>query len=250
MQHFMKTKELSKTKTEKVLSTAVATTMHILPNHRAGVARKQLLDSQDSVDYVENADLSIPSPFTYLEECDHILSEAHREFEQALSQYSFYKVNNRTLSEDLVQDTFMKTWKYLVKGGKIEVMKAFLYHVLNDLITDEYRKRKTVSLDALLENGFDRNDGEFERLFSILDGRVAMTLIAELPKKYQQVMHMRYVDDLSLEEISQKTAQSKNSVAVQLHRGLEKLKVLYQDASDATLPARKDMTSLRIGKGI
>ena len=56
--------------------------------------------------------------------------------------------------------------------------------------------------------------------------------------------------DSSVEEISQKTTQSKNSVAVQLHRGLEKLKVLYQEASDATLLVRKDMTSLRIGKGI
>ncbi len=191
--------------------------------------RKQLLDTEVS------GKVEIPSPYTLRQECDHILSEAHREFEKALSQYSFYKVNNRSLSEDLVQDTFMKTWKYLVKGGKIEVMKAFLYHVLNDLITDEYRKRKTVSLDALLETGFDRHDGDFERLFSILDGKVALTLIEHLPKKYQLVMHMRYVEDLSLEEMSKKTGQSKNSIAVQLHRGLEKLKAMYQEADDATI---------------
>lgn len=32
-------------------------------------------------------------------------------------------------------------------------MKAFPYHVLNNLIVDEYRKRKTASLDDLLEKG-------------------------------------------------------------------------------------------------
>ena len=38
---------------------------------------------------------------------------------------------------------------------------------------------------------------------------------------------MRYVRDMSLQEISLLTGQSKNAVAVQVHRGLEKLKLLY-----------------------
>jgi len=38
---------------------------------------------------------------------------------------------------------------------------------------------------------------------------------------------MRYVKDLSLKEISLITGQSTNATAVQIHRGLEKLKLLY-----------------------
>jgi len=38
---------------------------------------------------------------------------------------------------------------------------------------------------------------------------------------------MKYVQDLSLKEISLLTGKSKNAVAVQLHRGLEKFKQLY-----------------------
>jgi DNA-directed RNA polymerase specialized sigma24 family protein len=49
-----------------------------------------------------------------------------------------------------------------------------------------------------------------------------------LPKKYQKVVHMRYVQDLTLEEMSLITGQSKNAMAVQVHRGLEKLKLLYE----------------------
>src|SRR3990167_2535302 len=84
-----------------------------------------------------------------------IMRAAHHDFEKGLNTRAFFKVNDRTISEDLVQDTFMKTWKYLVRGGKIDLMKAFLYHVLNDLIVDEYRKKKTTSLDALQEKGFE-----------------------------------------------------------------------------------------------
>lgn len=74
-----------------------------------------------------------------------LLTTAHNDYGVALNKHSYFKLGNRSQSTDLVQDTFIKTWSYLVKGGKIEVMKAFLYHVLNNLIVDEYRKRKTVS---------------------------------------------------------------------------------------------------------
>ncbi len=38
---------------------------------------------------------------------------------------------------------------------------------------------------------------------------------------------MRFVQDLSLKEMSLITGKTKNSIAVQVHRGLEKIKVLY-----------------------
>jgi RNA polymerase sigma-70 factor (ECF subfamily) len=106
-------------------------------------------------------------------------------------------------------------------------MKAFLYHILNNLIVDEYRKRKTVSLDNLLENGFEPSTVASGRLIDVLDGKAALVLIERLPETYRKVMHMRYVQDLSIEEMSIITGQSKNSIAVQAHRGLEKLKLLY-----------------------
>ena len=42
---------------------------------------------------------------------------------------------------------------------------------------------------------------------------------------------MKYVQDLSLEEMSQITGQTKNGIAVKIHRGLEKLKILYNHTS-------------------
>ncbi|MFA6006311.1 MAG: RNA polymerase sigma factor [Candidatus Paceibacterota bacterium] len=160
------------------------------------------------------------------------LTSAHHDFEKGLNSYAFFKVSDHATGEDLVQDTFLKTWRYLVKGGKIEVMKAFLYHVLNNLIVDQYRKRKTASLDVLLEKGFEpvatASTSESSRLLNILDGRAAMLLIARLPEAYRKVMRMKYVQDLSLKEMSRITGQTKNALAVQLHRGLAKLKILYR----------------------
>lgn len=157
-----------------------------------------------------------------------MLTTAHFDYGKGLHARAFFKMNDRAMSDDLVQDTFTKTWKYLAKGGKIELMKAFLYHVLNNLIVDEYRKRKTTSLDVLIERGFDPGVPDAEHFFNALDGKAALLLIQRLPEKYQKIMRMRHIQDLSLAEISLITGQSKSTTAVQLHRGLVKLKLLYK----------------------
>lgn len=156
------------------------------------------------------------------------LTVAHHDFEKALNVYAFFKLHDHTIGEGLVQDTFVKTWSYLVRGGKIESMKAFLYHVLNDLIVDEYRKHKSTSLDALLTEGFEPKAVPAALLFDVLDGKATALLILQLPEPYRKIMRMRYVQDLSLKEMSLITGKSKNSLAVQVHRGLKKLKLLYE----------------------
>lgn len=155
-----------------------------------------------------------------------ILILAHHNYEKGLNAHAFFKIHNHEIGEDMVQDTFLKTWTYLVKGGKIDVMKAFLYHVLNNLIVDEYRKHKTTSLDTLLEKGYEPSVDHSEHLFNIYDGKAALLLIQHLPIKYRKIMRMRYTQDLSLKEMPLITGQSKNAMAVQVHRGLEKLKLL------------------------
>ena len=161
-----------------------------------------------------------------------ILTSAYNEYGKWLASRAFFKTSDHAMSQDLVQDTFTKTWSYLLKGGKVEIMKAFLYHVLNHLIVDEYRKHKSASLDSLTEQGFEPSAGDPSvRLFDSLDGKALVLLIQCLPAAYQKVIRMRYVQELSLKEISLITGKTRNAIAVQVHRGLAKLKSLYIPAA-------------------
>ncbi len=159
---------------------------------------------------------------------EEILNDAHSRFECGLNKHANYKINDTMLCTVLVQETFIRTWIYMVKGGKIITMKAFLYRILNNLIIDEYRKNKSTSLDVLIERGFEPSTDESIRLFDILDGKMIMILIKKLPGIYREVIRMRYLQELSITEIATITGQSRNTVAVQSYRGLEKLKLLYE----------------------
>ena len=158
------------------------------------------------------------------------MASAYGDYEKKLNIHALLRVSNLMIGEDLVQKTFIKTWIYLAKGGKIDLMKAFLYHVLDHLIIDHYRKHKAISLDVLLEKGFEPSNNPSEHLSNVIDGKMAFLLIRRLPKKYQKVLTMRYAQDLSLEEMSILTGQSKKTISVQLYRGLKQLKLLYSSS--------------------
>lgn len=157
---------------------------------------------------------------------DETLTEAYRDNEKRMVSYAFFKTHDPSKSQDLVQDTFLKTWAYLVKGGKVNLMKPFLYHILNQGIIDEYRKNKTTSLDSILEKGYEPSFDNSERVTNLFDGKALLLLIKKLPTKYEKVVRMRYIQDLSLKEISLITGQTRNAVAVQVYRGLAILKKL------------------------
>jgi RNA polymerase sigma-70 factor (ECF subfamily) len=147
----------------------------------------------------------------------------------ALFRYCYFKISDREIAKDLVQETFLKTWNYLVKGEKIDNIRAFFYKILGNLIIDDYRKKKAVSLDELASTThFDPGFDEEEMLENKLDAEFTLKLLDEIPEMYKDVIIMRYVEDLSLTEISGITKESENTVAVKIHRGLKKLKELWK----------------------
>jgi RNA polymerase sigma-70 factor, ECF subfamily len=157
--------------------------------------------------------------------------KAFDEYNDALFRHALLRISNREKAVDLVHDTFTKVWSYLKNGYEIDNFRPFLYKVLNNLIIDEYRKRKESSLDALLElEGVD--EGSFseltestaEALAATIDGKKAFELLERLPDQYREVIILRFVDQLGPREISELIEESENVVSVRIHRGLKMLR--------------------------
>ena len=58
-------------------------------------------------------------------EMEGVLTVAHNDFQKGLNARAFFKVHDHEVGEDLVQDTFTKTWSYLVRGGKYRDYESF-----------------------------------------------------------------------------------------------------------------------------
>jgi RNA polymerase sigma-70 factor, ECF subfamily len=155
---------------------------------------------------------------------EQIFLKAHEAHSDAIFRYCFFQVSNREQALDLTQDTFIKTWEYMVKGQKIDNMKAFLYRIATNAIIDYRRKKKTNSLDSMIEDGYDIGHDERENHEQSSDGELIMKSLANVEEKYREVLSMRYIEDMSIREIAIATGESENNVSVRIHRGIEKLK--------------------------
>ncbi len=157
--------------------------------------------------------------------------KAFEEYNDALFRHAIMRISNREKAIDLVHDTYTKVWSYVRDGYEIESFRPFLYKVLNNLIIDEYRKRKELSLDAMLEKeGIDEGsfddltESSVEQMAATIDGRKAFELLEELPDQYKEVILLRFVDQLGPNEISELIEESQNVISVRLHRGLKLLR--------------------------
>ncbi len=160
--------------------------------------------------------------------------EAHAD---ALFRHASFRLSDRERAYDLTQETFLKAWDYVAGGGIIKQHKSFLYRILHNLIIDEYRKKKSGSLDELLEN--EAAAPAVEMLLS--EGSVRETeeaydevllveriqaRITELPDDYRVALTLRFIDGLSTGEIAETVGVSENVVSVRIHRGVTKLRAL------------------------
>ena len=164
-----------------------------------------------------------------IEKTEKEFLKAYDENVDALFRQCYFKVHNTELAQDLLQETFTRTWDYLKKGKEIVNMKAFLYKTINNLVIDEYRKKKPVSLDVMSEDGFDPEAPLGSTAHERLEGKKAMMLIDKLPEPYKQAVFLRYVNGLELKEIAEITREAENTISVHVHRGMNKLKELYKE---------------------
>lgn len=154
------------------------------------------------------------------------LTLAYEKYEEALFRYCFFRISNKEKAIDLVQETFIRTWQYLMKGNIIDNEKSFLYTTAHHLIIDEYRKKKCVSLDSLINTNLEPAVDSLQRVCDSIDASRVMNYVHQLPSTYSTIIIMRYVNDYSIRDIAHLMHTSENVVSVRIYRGLHKLRFL------------------------
>lgn len=139
----------------------------------------------------------------------------------ALFRFVFFRVSDREVAKDIVQDAFFKMWETLDSGREIENERAFLFRIASNLVIDRYRKAKEYSLDSLAEQGFDAPDDPGVPIETQIDADVALELLQEIPEKYREAVWLRMVEEWSVKDIAELSSETENAVSVRIHRGLK-----------------------------
>lgn len=145
----------------------------------------------------------------------------------AIFRHCYFKTGERELAQDMTQDVFLKVWSYLQQKHSILNMRAFLYRLADNLVIDWYRKRKSQSLDALMEGGFEPVEAD-NKIEESTEVSLALAKLRELGEDDQELITLRFVEGLSPSEIGEILGQNENTVSVRIHRALKKLRELFQ----------------------
>ncbi|WP_256761610.1 RNA polymerase sigma factor SigW [Cohnella sp. WQ 127256] len=152
-------------------------------------------------------------------------------YKDKLYHLAYRMTGNRQEAEDVVQETFLRVYKNLDRYDENQKFSTWIYRIATNLCIDRLRKRKAVySLDAESSeheglDGYamlpsDDRTPESELLLSETQ-KLIRGAIATLPVKYKSVMILRYLQDMSLQEISDVLGMPVTTVKTRVHRGRE-----------------------------
>lgn len=150
--------------------------------------------------------------------------KAYEDLSDAIFKHCYYRVYDRERAKELMQECFTRTWECVAGGKDIKNLKAFIYRVAGNLIIDSSRKKKGLSLDALMEEGYEPQVASGERVEAAAEHGQMISLLDQLDAKHRQVLEMRYLEDLSPKEIAAALGESENVVSVRLHRAIKQLR--------------------------
>lgn len=145
----------------------------------------------------------------------------------AVFRYCFFRTSNKEIALDLVQETFMRFWDTISKNKEVKNDRAFLYTISRNLIIDYYRKKKSVSLDNILEDSADSTmviSDSTEDVVVSAEGRFFLDKINELEDLDRQLIYFRFVDDFRPKEIAEILDASPNVISVRLNRAVQRLR--------------------------
>lgn len=155
--------------------------------------------------------------------------------------YIYYKTGNHADAEDLTARVFFRAWEHIGRFQDQGVpFSAWLYRIAHNLVANWHRdnsRRKLISLDDLT-NWHVPQDGP-ERLTELTEDHSALLeAVRQLPAERQDLLILKYVEQLSNAEIGVVLGRSDGAVKSLYHRTLLALRSELDASFDHAPPGK------------
>jgi len=137
--------------------------------------------------------------------------------------FQFNKCNNEDEAEDITIKTFARAFDKISTFNPDYKFKTWLYTISTNLYIDHLRKRKTETV-SIHKNApdihriLDEEPSPADQLIQEQNLAKLKDFIRMLKPHYQEVINLRYFQELSYKEISEKLDEPMNNVKVKLLR--------------------------------
>ncbi len=155
-------------------------------------------------------------------------------YKDKVFQICFRMLGNRQEAEDLAQEAFVRAYVNIRSFNITMKFSTWLYRIATNLCIDRLRKKKpdyyldaevagTEGLNMYSQIASDMAKPE-EEVESLELQETIQVEIMKLPDKYRSVIVLKYIEELSLKEISEILDLPVGTVKTRIHRGREALR--------------------------
>jgi RNA polymerase sigma-70 factor (ECF subfamily) len=182
----------------------------------------------------------------------------HKDFEQQtlphmeiLYNYALRMTGNTEDAKDLLQETFLKAYRFWDKFEQGTNLRAWLFRIMKNTYINVYRKEAKEPdkvdyndienyYDLIRDQNSDDNDLQTKIFGQLLDDDVS-TALESLPEEFRTVVILCDIEGLSYEEIAEFSQIPVGTVRSRLHRGRKLLYAKLYDYAKGRGFIKKDM---------
>ncbi len=155
---------------------------------------------------------------------DHgAFTQIYERYAPAIYRYIYFRIGEAELAEDLQAEVFLRMLegihRYEDRGWPIS---AWLYRIARDRTIDVIRRRRNRQ-QVPLESWGGSCDGPENSVGAQLEYEELARTLDDLTDEQRQVIQMRFLAEMSIQEVAQKLGRTEGSVKALQHRGLQSL---------------------------
>lgn len=149
-------------------------------------------------------------------------SEIYGSFIAPIYRFVYFRVGSKEEAEDLTQTVFLRAWKSLDKFDETTHFSTWLYTIARNAVIDFWKKKKCVLLEDMEEEPAEMTD--FAHFEKEKDWEKIKSAIKNLNEDQQEIISLRFIEDLSNAEISKKTGKSEVAIRQTQCRAIKQLR--------------------------
>ena len=165
--------------------------------------------------------------------------EVVAEFREPLTRHAVRRLSDVSAAEDAVQETFVRAYKSFDRLHEASRIGPWLHHILANVCIDEAnrRRRDAEKTERASSDPFARRSAPGAEQLLGLDHDTAPLADAmdSLPSTYQEALQLRFVEELSYEEMAVAAGTTEQNVRARVSRARSAIKVALRGV--AVIPA-------------